>query len=86
VTAAPCDNNTPNRLPATSAPLAGPLVDTEVRQKISGAPFNIDIVAETRALKRNGAMEDFLYGAMQASSGSASKATGLRQRVNPRFE
>src|SRR5256885_16808100 len=60
VAAAARDNHAADRAAAAATRLAGPLIDAQLGQEISGAALNGDVVAAARALELDPAVPDLL--------------------------
>ena len=84
VAAAPGDDDAFDRLAASPAGLACPLVNTQLGKEISGPAFNVNIIAEASPLKCNGAFQHAFYFAQQAVSVARGNPARLSQRVQPR--
>jgi hypothetical protein len=67
VGAAPCDDNSPDQVAAPATGLSGPLVNAQPGCEIPRPSLDVNIVSKACALKVDGALEDFFYGAMQAA-------------------
>ncbi len=77
VTAAAGDDDAADQGATAAAGLARPLVNTESSEKIAGAPFDIDVITETRPLKIDRVAEDLSDRTMQSPRSLARKPPGL---------
>jgi len=84
VAAASGDDYAFDRLAASAARLAGPLVYAKLGQEISGPAFNVNVIAEAGALKFHGVIEHALYGPQQSARLFRGKPPRLHQRIQPR--
>ncbi|HTV56058.1 MAG TPA: hypothetical protein VMI06_14240, partial [Terriglobia bacterium] len=57
MTAASANRDAANGRSATQTGFASPLIHSQARQKISRAPFDIDVIPEACSLKLNGSAE-----------------------------
>ena len=86
VAAAAAHHDPADRAAAPATSLAGPLIDAQPGQEISGAALNVDVVAEAGALKLDRALQDLLHRPVQATGSLGGEPARLGQGMNPRFE
>ena len=69
VTATSTDHDTSDDVATSATRLARPLVNAQFRQEVSRAAFDIDVVAETRTLQFDGALQHLFDSTVQSSCG-----------------
>lgn len=83
------DNNPADRCAAAPAGFTGSAVGAQTRLKISGTPFNIRIIPETRALQINRTLKDPANRADEEAAGRpcdfAGLGLGMDSRLKKRF-
>jgi hypothetical protein len=84
VAAAPGNDDAFDGLAASPAGLACPLVDAKLGKEISRPAFDVNVVAEARALERDGAFQHAFHRTQQAVSVTRGNPARLSKRVQPR--
>jgi hypothetical protein len=82
VAAAPANRDAPDKRSAARAGPAGPLVDSQARQEISGPSLDVDVIPKAGSLELNGSAEHTLDSTEQPPSARAGKFPSSRLRMN----
>src|SRR5512146_235988 len=84
--ASPGDDNTPDGGLAARAGFTFFLINAQPLMKVAWTAFDVNIIAKSRSLKINGALENFLHRAVKAVCGSGRNALRLGERMNAGFK